>query len=40
MKIKADEFWLAAETARQALDAALRIRDFVLDRLPPEMKRI
>ena len=35
-----DEFWPAVETARQAMDMALTIRDFVIDRLPPEMKPI
>ena len=34
-----DEFWPTAETARQALDGALEIKNFVMDRLPPEMKR-
>lgn len=29
-----DEFWPSSETARQALDAATTIRDFVLARLP------
>lgn len=29
-----DEFWPSVETARQALDAATTIRDFVRDRLP------
>ncbi|MCH8854245.1 MAG: hypothetical protein IID41_16575 [Planctomycetes bacterium] len=29
-----DEFWPSVETARQALDAAITIRDFVLARLP------
>ena len=29
-----DEFWPSGETAREALDAATTIRDFVLDRLP------
>jgi HEPN domain-containing protein len=33
-----DEFWPSAETARQALDAALAIKGFVMERLPPEMK--
>ena len=33
-----DEFWPSAETARQALDAAATIRDFVLDRLPVTAK--
>jgi HEPN domain-containing protein len=33
-----DEFWPATETARQALDAAFVIKDFVMDRLPPGMK--
>lgn len=32
-----DEFWPSVETACQALDAALTIKDFVMDRLPPEM---
>jgi HEPN domain-containing protein len=32
------EFWPSAETATQALDTALAIKGFVLDRLPPEMK--
>lgn len=35
-----DEFWPAAETVRQALDVAQTIRDFVIDRLPPEMKHV
>ena len=29
-----DEFWPSVEIARQALDAATTIRDFVLERLP------
>ena len=33
-----DEFWPSAETAHQALDAALTIKDFVVDRLPSEME--
>jgi HEPN domain-containing protein len=33
-----DEFWPAIETARQALDAAIEIKRFVIDRLPDEMK--
>ena len=33
-----DEFWPAVATASQALDAALTIKKFVLDRLSPEMK--
>jgi len=33
-----DEFWPAIEIARQALDAALEIKRFVIDRLPDEMK--
>ena len=33
-----DEFWPAAATASQALDAARTIEKFVMDRLPPEMK--
>lgn len=33
-----DEFWPAIEIARQALDAALEIKHFVIDRLPDEMK--
>ena len=33
-----DEFWPAAETAHQAFDAAMVIKDFVIARLPPEMK--
>ena len=30
-----EEFWPSEQTARQALEAATTIRDFVLDRLPP-----
>ena len=30
-----EEFWPSKQTARQALEAATTIRDFVLDRLPP-----
>jgi HEPN domain-containing protein len=33
-----DEFWPAIETARQAFDAALTVKNFVLDRLPDEFK--
>jgi HEPN domain-containing protein len=33
-----DEFWPSVETAREALDAALAIKSFVMDRLPPEIK--
>jgi HEPN domain-containing protein len=33
-----DEFWPSVETARQALDAALAIKSFVMDHLPVEMK--
>lgn len=33
-----DEFWPSAETTRAALDAALTIRSFVMDRLPAEIK--
>ena len=33
-----DEFWPSAETVQQALDAALAIKEFVMDRLPSEMK--
>ncbi|MEA3338471.1 MAG: HEPN domain-containing protein [Chloroflexota bacterium] len=33
-----DEFWPEAATAGQALDAALAIKKFVIDRIPPEMK--
>ena len=33
-----NEFWPSAETAQQALDAALTIRKFVTDRLPMEAK--
>jgi hypothetical protein len=29
-----EEFWPSGETARQALEAATTIRDFVMDRLP------
>jgi len=32
------EFWPAAATASEALDIALTIKQFVLDRLPSEMK--
>jgi HEPN domain-containing protein len=32
------EFWPALETASQALSAAITIRDFVLERLPEEMR--
>jgi HEPN domain-containing protein len=31
-----DEFWPTLETARQAFDTALTIRNFVLERLPRE----
>ena len=31
-----DEFWPALETARQALNTALAIRDFVIERLPTD----
>lgn len=31
------EFWPAEETVSEALDAALTIKRFVLNRLPPEM---
>ncbi len=31
-----DEFWPSVETVQQALDAALTIKDFVMDRLPKE----
>lgn len=31
-----DEFWPSADTARQALDAALAIKNFVMSRLSPE----
>ncbi len=34
-----DEFWPSSETARQALDAATTIRDFVLHRLPATTNR-
>lgn len=34
-----DEFWPAVETAHQAFDAAMTIKVFVTDRLPPEIKR-
>ena len=30
-----DEFWPPREVAREAVDAAITIQDFVLDRLPP-----
>jgi HEPN domain-containing protein len=33
-----DEFWPSVETAHEALDAALAIKSFVIDRLPPEIK--
>lgn len=33
------EFWPEAATAGQALDAALTIKKFVMDRLPLEMKK-
>ena len=33
-----EEFWPTLETARQAYQAALTIKTFVLDRLPEEMK--
>jgi HEPN domain-containing protein len=33
-----DEFWPSIETARQALDAALTIKSFVMARLPDETK--
>lgn len=33
-----NEFWPTAAIASRALDAALTIRKFVLDRLPPDMK--
>jgi HEPN domain-containing protein len=32
------EFWPPTTTARQAMDSAITIRDFVMDRLPPSMK--
>lgn len=32
------EFWPALETANQALSAALTIRDFVVERLPEDMR--
>ncbi len=32
------EFWPTAATASQALDAARTIKEFVIDRLPPEME--
>ena len=32
-----DEFWPALETAQQALDAALAIKDFVMQRMPPDI---
>jgi len=32
------EFWPEAVTAGQALNAALTIKKFVIDRMPPEMK--
>ncbi|NTU65532.1 MAG: hypothetical protein HGB05_19565 [Chloroflexi bacterium] len=32
------EFWPALETAAQALSAAITIRDFVVERLPEEMR--
>lgn len=32
-----DEFWPSAETASQALDAALAIKNFVLERLPADL---
>ncbi len=31
-----DEFWPSVETVQQALDAALTIKGFVMDRLPKE----
>ncbi|MEK7786863.1 MAG: HEPN domain-containing protein, partial [Chloroflexota bacterium] len=34
-----NEFWPSTETTQQALDAALAIRSFVTDRLPPEPQR-
>ena len=33
-----EEFWPSAETTREALEATLAIRGFVLDRLPAEIK--
>jgi HEPN domain-containing protein len=33
------EFWPSADLTRQAVDAALQIRDFVMDRLPAEMNQ-
>jgi len=33
------DFWPSAETARQALEAAQRIKEFVVERLPGGMKR-
>lgn len=35
-----DEFWPSGETAREALDAATTIRDFVLERLPATSKPV
>jgi HEPN domain-containing protein len=32
------EFWPSADVAQQALDAVMKIRDFVIDRLPTEME--
>ncbi|MBU0702299.1 MAG: HEPN domain-containing protein [Chloroflexi bacterium] len=32
------EFWPTVATASQALDTALTIKEFVIDRLPPEME--
>jgi len=32
------EFWPALETANQALSATLNIRDFVVERLPEDMR--
>jgi hypothetical protein len=33
-----DEFWPSVDTAREALDAALAIKSFVMDRLSTEIK--
>ena len=33
-----DDFWPSTDTATQALDEALAIKKFVIDRLPPEAK--
>lgn len=33
-----DEFWPSSEDVHQALEAALEIKDYVLDQLPAEMK--